>query len=112
MGSFSRLNAYAPGQQGAQTLLAPADPNEGGHVRIYRALTSYTLKCGCLVGVYETSDHRTVHLVDSVGETCRQHRVNQSLAGATSPQIPEAESAARSSLDPNGDRMTVIRFSS
>ncbi len=41
-------------------------------MRILHGLGSRVLGCGCLVGVYETYDKRTVATIDAVGRECRE----------------------------------------
>ena len=40
-------------------------------MRILHGVGSRLLGCGCLVGVYETYDQRTVATIDAVGSECR-----------------------------------------
>ena len=42
--------------------------------RILRGLTSERLACGCMRGVYETYDGRTVAVIDVRGDGCRVPR--------------------------------------
>ncbi|HYN06479.1 MAG TPA: hypothetical protein VES67_03720 [Vicinamibacterales bacterium] len=39
-------------------------------MRLLRGLGGKTLKCGCLVGVYETYDSKIVTVIDVRGERC------------------------------------------
>jgi hypothetical protein len=39
-------------------------------MRLLRGLGGKTLKCGCLVGVYETYDNKIVTVIDVRGEQC------------------------------------------
>lgn len=39
-------------------------------MRIRLALNSYTLTCGCLVGVYETYAGEVIDILDARGERC------------------------------------------
>ncbi len=39
-------------------------------MRILRGLSSRSLPCGCLAGVYETYDGDVVAIVDAKGSTC------------------------------------------
>jgi hypothetical protein len=81
-------------------------------VRIYRALTGHTLRCGCLVGVYETYEGSTVRIVDAVGDGCPQHRESQALGPADSAHVSGDGSSVSSATDDGERGMTVIRFSS
>ena len=40
--------------------------------RILRGLTSCHLRCGCVVGIYETYDGRVVSILDARGDYCHQ----------------------------------------
>jgi len=55
--------------------------------RILRGLGSRRLECGCLAGIYETYDGRTVSIIDVHGEHCPE---SSHLPGQ---QEDEAESA-------------------
>ena len=50
--------------------------------RILRVLGSRTLVCGCLIGLYETYEGRTIALVDARGSSCyeRAHWVDAIVA--------------------------------
>jgi hypothetical protein len=37
-------------------------------MRILRGLGSRSLPCGCLVGIYETYDNKTIEVVDARGQ--------------------------------------------
>ena len=52
--------------------------------RILRGLGSRRLPCGCLIGIYETYDGRTVAIVDAQGERCQahEHQPGQQTDGA------------------------------
>ena len=51
-------------------------------MRILRGVGSRTLQCGCLVGLYETYDQRTVAVIDARGSSCvdAAHRVDAIVA--------------------------------
>lgn len=41
-------------------------------MRILRVLQSQSLLCRCFVGVYETYDGRTLHIIDEPAAGCRE----------------------------------------
>ena len=43
-------------------------------MRILRGIGSRLLPCGCLVGLYETYDGKSIHMVDATSPTCRDAR--------------------------------------
>ena len=47
-------------------------------MRILRAVGWRTLPCGCLIGVYETYDKKTIAMIDARAPSCRDatHKVN------------------------------------
>jgi hypothetical protein len=49
---------------------------------ILRGLDSHLLACGCLIGVYETYSGKTLSIVDSQGEECRDktHRLDRVIS--------------------------------
>ena len=51
-------------------------------MRILRGVGSRTLPCGCLVGIYETYDAKTVALIDARGSKCvdTAHSVDSAVA--------------------------------
>jgi hypothetical protein len=52
-------------------------------MRILRGLNSEQLRCGCLLGVYETYDGVIVRLFDAISDTCGNpgHRPGTIAAG-------------------------------
>jgi len=50
-------------------------------LRILRGLGSRTLRCGCLVGLYETYSARTVAVIDAKSAGCgnEAHRLNADI---------------------------------
>ena len=50
-------------------------------MRILRGVGSRTLPCGCLIGIYETYDNKSVALVDARGSLCPDaaHRVDATV---------------------------------
>ena len=50
-------------------------------LRILRGLAGRALHCGCLLGVYETYDGKTIAIVDAKGSDCKDpaHLVNTSV---------------------------------
>ena len=54
---------------------------KGRVMRILRGVGSRILPCGCLVGLYETYDRRTIAVIDGRAAACtdRTHRVNLTL---------------------------------
>ncbi len=66
-------------------------------MRILKALGSNAQPCGCLIGIYETYGGHVVRLVDSTGESCARHRLDQQIEpGEMAIHTPEL-SRARSS---------------
>jgi hypothetical protein len=51
-------------------------------MRILRGVGGRSLPCGCLVGIYETYDTKTIALVDARGPGCLDtaHRVDAAVA--------------------------------
>jgi hypothetical protein len=47
-------------------------------VKVLRVVNSQKLRCGCLIGIYETYDGNTVGLIDAHAVECsdREHRLN------------------------------------
>jgi hypothetical protein len=47
-------------------------------MRLLRGVGSHLLPCGCLVGLYETYDARTVAIIDAQGASCpnAEHRMD------------------------------------
>jgi hypothetical protein len=67
---------------------------------ILRGLSSRLLSCGCLVGVYETYDRKTVSIIDDRDPECRDetHRVNAVIfdaPGSTDPPQDRPDAHAR-----------------
>jgi hypothetical protein len=59
-------------------------------MRIIRGLGSRTLPCGCLVGIYETYNRRTIGVIDATTPACREsHRVNTVLEPAAFEKLLE-----------------------
>ena len=61
--------------------------------RILRGLGGRVLRCGCIVGVYETYTGETVAIIDAKGSGCpeRSHRVDSSIdldASEASSHLP------------------------
>jgi len=61
--------------------------------RILRGLGGRVLRCGCLVGVYETYTNETVAILDAKGSACAEssHRVDSHVeldAREGTPQFP------------------------
>lgn len=50
-------------------------------MRILRGLGSRSLPCGCLIGIYETYDSKTIAIVDARGSGCMDgsHRVDAAV---------------------------------
>jgi hypothetical protein len=63
-------------------------------MRILRGLSSETLPCGCLAGVYETYDGLVVSIVDAKGTRCddSSHRIGKIIPAPSekSPAQPDA----------------------
>lgn len=70
-------------------------------MRILKGLGSRSLGCGCLVGLYETYDSRTVAIIDARGSGCAEtahrrnsridlHILNAALNAAGAPLAPDA----------------------
>jgi hypothetical protein len=65
-------------------------------MRILRGLSSRFLPCGCLVGIYETYDAKTVAVVDAESDSCVNpaHRdgniipVDQDASTIATPHTP------------------------
>lgn len=58
---------------------------------ILRGLSSHLLRCGCLVGVYETYDGNVVTIVDARGDRCANEAHVSDRQIALSPEeIPGA----------------------
>jgi hypothetical protein len=60
-------------------------------MRILKGLGSRSLVCGCLVGLYETYDSKTVAIVDAKGAGCadRAHHINSRI-DFSAPLAPDA----------------------
>lgn len=71
-----------------------------GDMRILRGLSSKTLPCGCLAGVYETYDGLVVSIVDAKGTECAEssHRDGKLIPAQSekpSPAQPEIHHSRR-----------------
>jgi len=68
----------------------------GSIMRILRGLSSRTLPCGCIVGLYECYDGRVVSIVDYRGPACGNpaHRVGMAFAAG---QDTPADGSTRAS---------------
>ena len=62
-------------------------------LRILRGLGSRTLRCGCLVGLYETYASRTVAVIDAKGGYCtvNTHRVDAGIDVEAMASIERAQ---------------------
>lgn len=60
-------------------------------MRVLRILTSSTLPCGCLVGIYELYNGRTIAIVDAPACGRPEHRAGQQVDDV--PGIVEVESS-------------------
>ena len=61
------------------------------HMRLLRGVGGRTLRCGCLVGVYETYEGEVVTTIDVPSPTCAdpQHRRRAVLtSGSAEPDDP------------------------
>lgn len=64
-------------------------------MRILKGLGSRSLACGCLVGLYETYDSRTVAIIDAKGPSCAEatHRMDSPIdldVLNSAPNAPDA----------------------
>jgi len=62
-------------------------------MRILRGVGSRVLPCGCLIGLYETYDGKTIAVVDARAASCGDvaHRVNATVSSNVSPSSREVE---------------------
>ena len=60
------------------------------NMRILRGVGSRVLACGCLIGLYETYDGRTIALVDARNPVCENpdHRMNALVPVQPAPAAP------------------------
>lgn len=71
-------------------------------MRVWRVLSSADLPCGCLVGVYECYDGRTVWIVDERDRRCVAHANGRAVAPryAAPPELLRDAAAATTPLNP------------
>lgn len=71
-------------------------------MRLLRVLSSLYLPCGCLVGVYECFDARTVWIVDERDRQCADHADGRTVASAYAapPEFLRDAAAATTALSP------------
>ena len=71
--------------------------SEGNKMRILRGLSSESLPCGCVAGVYETYGGPVVTIIDAKGTRCRNssHRDGKILTAVSVPVIGRPDPRSR-----------------